>query len=522
MTTDNGKNATLLEQARGASQTGATVVVEHVDKRFGVVRALQDVSVTIRAGTIHALVGENGAGKSTLGKVMAGVHAPDSGQLIVDGRPRRYRSPRDSLADGVTIVAQEVILVPLRSVEENVFLGHPPARLGQIDRRRLREQYEELVERAGFALPPDALVAELRLADQQKVEILRGLARGARLIVMDEPTAALTRDEAEQLFGITRALRERGTTIVYVSHFLKEVLELADTITVLRDGRVIDTAPAGEETESGLVSKMIGRSLDRAFPPRRPVPADAPEVLRVRGVSAGGAIHDVSFEVRAGEVLGFAGLVGSGRSELAHAVIGAMRRTAGTIELDGQVVTPRSPADAKRLGIALLPESRKTQGLVLGRSITENVTLPHLADFSTWGAISPRRERRAVEEIAARLDVRTRSIGAPVRDLSGGNQQKVLFAKWLLRPPRVLIADEPTRGVDVGAKRAIYDLIVALAAEGMAIVLISSELEEVLSLSHRVCVMRAGRLDATLSGDEIDEERVVAAAFGSEPAGAQA
>lgn len=503
--------------ASAPARTGAAVIAEGLQKRFGVVQALRDVSVTIAPGTIHALVGENGAGKSTLGKLIGGVHTPDGGRLLVDGQTRRYRSPHDALVDGVTMVAQELALVPGRSVAENVFLGSMPRRLGVVDGRRLRERYEELVARVGFALPADAAVGGLRLADQQKVEILRGVASGARLIVMDEPTAALTRDEAEQLFGIVRGLREQGTTIVYVSHFLEEVLMLADVVTVLRDGRVIDTGPARAETEGGLIRKMIGRELDGVFPPRRPVAAEAREVLRVRGLCAGRAIDDVSFEVRAGEVLGFAGLVGSGRSEVAHAIAGALRRTAGTIELDGRRVAPRSPAAAVRLGISLLPESRKTQGLVLGRSIAENVTLPHLADVSRLGVVGRRRERREVEEIAGRMGVRAPSVTVPVSHLSGGNQQKVLFAKWLLRQPRVLIADEPTRGVDVGAKRAIYDLLAAVAQRGeMGIVLISSELEEVLALSHRVCVMRAGRIVATLAGGLESEGAVMAAAFGSD------
>ncbi len=503
-----------------AVQPGASVWVEGVDKRFGVVRALRDVTVTIEPGTVHALVGENGAGKSTLGKMIAGVHAPDGGRMLVDGSPRRYGSPRDALADGVTIVAQELALVPRRTVAENVFLGDLPRRAGYIDVRALRRRYEELSDRAGFVPPPgDELVANLRLADQQKVEILRGIAQGARLIVMDEPTAALTHDQAEGLFTIVRALREQGTTIVYVSHFLKEVLDLADAVTVLRDGRVIDTQPAAEATEEGLISKMIGRSLDVAFPPRPAVAEDAPTVLSVRNLSAAHAVEDISFDVRAGEVLGVAGLIGSGRSEVAHAISGALRITAGTIELDGKPIAPRSPGHATRLGIALLPESRKAQGLLLSRSIAENVSLPHLAGLSRLGVVTRQRERRDVGAIVERLGVRAPSVDTPVANLSGGNQQKVLFAKSLMRPPKLLIADEPTRGVDIGAKRAIYDLIVDLANRGMAIVLISSELEEVVALSHRVCVMRAGRLVATLGADEITEEAVINAAFDSDSHG---
>ncbi|MBS1870264.1 MAG: sugar ABC transporter ATP-binding protein [Actinobacteria bacterium] len=517
------RTLTTSPRARHAAEegapSGAAVALENVGKTFGAVRALHQVSVRVEPGTIHALVGENGAGKSTLGKIIAGVHAPDAGQVIVDGRRRRYGSPHDALRDGVTIVAQELALMPRRSVAENVVLGDFPSRLGCLDRHALRRRYDALVEQAGFVLPADALVGDLRLADQQKVEILRALARGARLIVMDEPTAALAQEETEQLLAIVRALRDQGTTIVYVSHFLTEVLAVADTVTVLRDGRLIATAPAREETEAGLIAKMIGRSLDAAFPPRPAVPDKAPAVLRVRGLSAGNAIHDVSFEVRAGEVLGFAGLVGSGRSEVALAISGALRPEAGSVELDGRPIAPRSPGGATRLGIALLPESRKTQGLILGRSIAENVALPHLRHVSRFGVVSRRRERRVTSEVATRLDVRAPSVATPVGALSGGNQQKVLFAKALLRPPRVLIADEPTRGVDIAAKRAIYDLIVGLARDGMAVVLISSELEEVLALAHRVCVMRAGRIVSTLDGGDVSEQAVMVAAFGSDEAG---
>lgn len=496
------------------AHSGAAVVVDGVGKRFGAVQALRDVSISIEPGTIHALVGENGAGKSTLGKIIAGVHQHDSGQLLVDGNLRRYRAPSDALDDGVTIIAQEVITVPDRSVAENVFLGRLPHRFRVVDRRRLREQYDELVDRAGFALPADASVGTLRLADQQKVEILRGLARNARLMVLDEPTASLTRDESDQLFRIVEGLRETGTTIVFVSHFLKEVLALADVVTVLRDGSVVETTPAGAETEASLIRKMIGRSLDSAFPPRQPLAADAQEVLKIEGLCVAGVLDDISFGVRAGEILGFAGLVGSGRSEVAHAIAGGLRRSTGSLELGGQTIAPKTAAQSMEHGIALLPESRKTQGLVLGRSISENVTLAYREDFARFGVISQRRERQAVADIARRLDVRAATLSAPVASLSGGNQQKVLFAKWLLRTPRVLIADEPTRGVDVGAKRAIYDLIVSLAADGMAIVLISSEIEEVLALSHRVCVMKAGRIVTTMD-ENITEEAVMEAAFGS-------
>ncbi len=489
-------------------------------KRFGGVQALHDVSVSIVRGTVHALVGENGAGKSTLGKVIAGVHAADAGELLVDGVPVQFTSPRAALLQGVTTIAQEISLVPTRTVVENVFLGIETARFGHVDRRALRYRYDELEAWAGFGIPGSAPVAALRLADQQKVEILRALARDAMLVVMDEPTAALTAEEATKLLEVVRSLRDRGTTIVFVSHFLEEVLSIADAVTVLRDGRVVQTTPAAGQTAATLVTAMLGRSMEANFPPRVEPGPDAPVVFSVDGLETKRLLRDITFEIRAGEILGLAGLVGSGRSEVAHAIFGADPRTAGVIRLDGEEIKVGSPRQAVAHGIALLPESRKSQGLMMGRSIRENLTLAHLGEVSTAGQLHRGVERRRAEDLVQRVDVRTPSIAIPVHELSGGNQQKALFAKWLFRPPRLLIADEPTRGVDVGAKRAIYDLIASLAEQGMAVLLISSELEEVLGLAHRVHVMRGGEIVARLEGDEITEDAVMAAAFATDLAGA--
>jgi simple sugar transport system ATP-binding protein/ribose transport system ATP-binding protein len=487
-----------------------------IGKRFGGVQALTDVSVTFERGQIHALVGENGAGKSTLGKIIAGVHRPDVGEMYVDGRHVDYRSPRDALNDGLTIIAQEPTLVPHRSVIDNVFLGIEPRRHGLINRRAMTRQYEDLVARAQLELPPNAYPRSLRVADQQKAEILRALARDVRLVVMDEPTSALTTDEVERLFEIARALRENGTTIIYVSHFLDEVLGLAETITVLRDGRHVRTAPASAETPQTLVQAMLGRSLELVFPAKSDLPADAPVVLSVRGLERGAAVRDVSFDVRAGEIVGLAGLIGSGRSEVARGIFGADRLDAGLIELDGKGVRIRSPRQAVRRRIAMLPEDRKTHGLLMLRSIVENITLPHLDQLTTAFTINRRKERRRARDLIERVDVRSKTGAARVSTLSGGNQQKVLFAKWLFRQPRVFIADEPTRGVDVGAKHAIYELIHSLAEDGMAIVLISSEHEELLGLAHRVLVMRAGKIVAEFDRHSMTEDAVLHAAFATE------
>ena len=491
----------------------AHIEARGVSKRFGGVQALREVDLSIERGSIHGLVGENGAGKSTLGKILAGVHRPDDGELVVDGRAVTYRSPRDALADGITIIAQEPTLVPYRSVQENVFLGVERGLV--LDERRAGRRFASLVDASGIDLSGRRLAQSLPVADQQKVEILRALARDAKVVVMDEPTSALTTDEAERLFDLIRRLRDRGVTIIYVSHFLSEVLSLADTVTVLRDGRIVRTSPAAEETPERLVAGMLGRDLDLAFPDKQPVPADAPVVLSVSGLSREPSVHDVSFEVRAGEIVGLAGLIGSGRSEVARLIFGADRAGAGAVEVDGKRLRARSPRAAIRRGVVMLPEDRKREGLLMLRSVVDNITLPHLGDVSNAGVLSRRAERRRAAELVTRVDVRTRSNSAPVNTLSGGNQQKVLFAKWLFRRPRVFIADEPTRGVDVGAKRAIYELIQDLAAEGIAVLLISSEHEEVLGLAHRVLVMRAGRIVAELAEREMSEDAVLHAAFGT-------
>jgi ABC-type sugar transport system ATPase subunit len=492
------------------------VELRAVSKRFGGVQALAEVDLAIAHGSIHGLVGENGAGKSTLGKIVAGVHRPDGGELWIDGRRVDYRSPRHALGDGVTMIAQEPTLVPHRSVLENVFLGIERGRLGLVRGRALRRRYAQLVNEVELELPPNVLARGLRVADRQKAEILRAVARRARLIVMDEPTSALTADEAERLFAVVRRLRDRGTTIVYVSHFLDEVLSLVEAVTVLRDGRLVRTAAAADETADRLVSAMLGRSLELAFPDKSYPPPDAPVVFGVRELSRSGAIANVSFEIRAGEILGLAGLIGSGRSEVARAIVGADRRDAGKLEIDGRPLKIRTPRDGVRAGVVMLPEDRKTQGLLMLRSIVDNVTLPHLPTVSRGGVIPPRHERRGAVEIMRRVDVRAKGPGARVSTLSGGNQQKVLFAKWLFRPPRVFIADEPTRGVDVGAKRAIWELIHGLAADGKAVLLISSEHEEVLGLAHRVLVMRGGTIVAELGPETMSEEALLRAAFATE------
>jgi simple sugar transport system ATP-binding protein/ribose transport system ATP-binding protein len=476
------------------------------------------VDLTIASGSIHAIVGENGAGKSTVSKMLGGVFTPDAGEIVVDGTPVRFHSPRQALSAGIAMIDQELALVPGRSVMDNVFLGAESRRAGMLDRRRQRARFRELLDRTGFDLDGHAPVGALRVAEQQKVEILRAIVREADLIVMDEPTAALTQVESEQFYEIVRGLRNRGTTILYISHFLAEVLQISDAVTVMRDGQHVSTRPSAEESEASLVRSMLGRSLELTFPERRRCDPSAPPVMEVRGLGAHGRFHDVSFELRAGEIVGMAGLIGSGRTEVLRAIFGADPVDCGQVLLDGRPVRFRTPRAAITAKVMMLPESRKDDGLVMVRSVAENMALAHLENLSARGLVRRDRQRGRVKQLMTELDVRATSQDAPVVSLSGGNQQKVLFAKGLMTSPRVLLIDEPTRGVDVGAKRAIYDLIATLAAEGMAVLFVSSELEEVLGLAHRVLVMRLGRLAAEMPADEADEESVLAAAFGTEMA----
>ena len=491
----------------------APVRLVSIGKRYSGTKALDDVSVEVAGGTVHALVGANGAGKSTLGKIVGGVIRPDDGQLFVDDRPVRYASPREARIDGIATIAQELSPVPQMSVIENVFLGIEPRRSGVVQWRQMRKQYEELISRWGFELDGHAKVGTLRTADKQKVEILRAVACEARVIVMDEPTSSLTSVEIERLHRMIRALRASGRTIVYVSHFLDEVLGLADTVTVLRSGRLVRTGPAAEETEETLVAGMFGAAAE-AEHFEKPQGSTAPVVLEVSGLDRKGVLTDISLQIRAGEIVGLAGLVGSGRTELARAIAGADPIDHGTIAVDGTPRHIRSPADAMAAGMAFLPESRKDDGLFMELSLASNTTFADLrAVASRFGVL-----RRALERVKTRSLLNALSVEPPnpsmrVANLSGGNQQKVLFARWLFRNPRVLILDEPTRGVDVRTRAAIHRLINDLAAEGTAVLLISSEIEEVLGLAHRVLVMRLGSITREFGADP-PLDAVMEAAFG--------
>lgn len=487
------------------------VELRGIGKNFGGTPALSDINLVIKPGSVHGLVGENGAGKSTLSKIIAGLLVANEGTLLVADREVTFRSPREALGNGIATIAQELALVPSLTVAENVFLGAEPRRAGFVSRRRLRSRFLALAKETGFDLDPDAVVGGLRTADQQKVEILRALARGASFIIMDEPTAALSGRDAELLHEVVRQLADSGRTVLLISHFLSEVLDLCDTVSILRDGRLIRTSPTSQETETTLIEGMLGRTLGSVFPDKLPVASGTEEVLRVQDLVAPG-VNGVSFTVLAGEIVGLAGLIGAGRSEIAHAVYGASRRGSGSVTVGGESIARSSIASAQRGGIFLIPESRKEQGLVLQRSVRENVTLSDLARLSAVGWVRRRAERRQAHQMLDRVTVQ----GDPRRNiasLSGGNQQKVLFARALQRPRRVLIADEPTRGVDVGSRRAIYDLIAARAREGIGVLVISSDVEEVIGLAHRVLVVRGGRIVDELVGHRMTEQYVLQAAF---------
>jgi len=500
------------ELPRTADTPGDDLVVAGVSKRYGGIPALSDVSLTIEPGKVHALIGENGAGKSTLGKIISGVIAPDEGTLTLGGRPLTMRSPREALSHGIITIAQELAIVPGLTVAENVYLGSEVATGGFVRRRATRRQFRELAHRVGFELSPDIRAGSLSTADQQKVEIMRALSRNASVVVMDEPSAALSSNETKALHDIIRSLTRKGSAVVLISHFLSEVLSLSDTITTLRDGHLIRTVDAVGATEDSLIEGMLGRSLSSAFPDKVLAPADAPIVLEVEHLSAPSVV-DCSFTLRRGEILGISGLVGAGRSELARAIFRDAKVSSGNVRLGDTELTGHSPHRSIGRGLALIPESRKEMGLMMSRSVRENISLSRLDLVSRLGWIAPIRERRTVTQLMKKTTVKAASMALPAMMLSGGNQQKLLFARSLMCSPMVLIADEPTRGVDVGSKRAIYDLLVEMAQEGMGIIVISSELEEVLGLAHRTMVMRHGRFTADLSGDDMNEQTVLAAAF---------
>ncbi|MGX7671692.1 sugar ABC transporter ATP-binding protein [Plantactinospora sp. DSM 117369] len=491
----------------------ARLALSGVRKSFGAVHALADVRLELRAGEVHALVGENGAGKSTLVKILAGVHAPDAGELTMDGAPLALTGPADARAAGIAVIYQEPTLFPDLSVAENIFMGRQPLRgLRRIDTATMRRRAEELFARLGVPLDPDRPARGLSIADQQLVEIAKALSFEARVLVMDEPTAALSGIEVERLFAVVRSLREAGAAVLFISHRFDEVFALSQRITVMRDGRWVSTDPAEDLDVAQVVRRMVGREVSQLYPKQQ---TEAGEViLQVRGLTRRGVFADVGFEVRRGEIVALAGLVGAGRSEVVRAVFGVDPYDTGEVLVDG-VRLPRSrPAAAMAAGMALVPEDRRQQGLVMELSIERNATLTRRWPLARFGLLGRGAERTAAQTWTQRLQVKAGRLDDPVSTLSGGNQQKVVLAKWLSTTPKVLIVDEPTRGIDVGTKAEVHRLMSQLASEGVGVLMVSSELPEVLGMADRVLVMHEGRLVSEIARDAATEESVMLAATG--------
>jgi rhamnose transport system ATP-binding protein len=493
------------------------LLLEGVSKSFGAVAALRDVRLELRAGEAHALVGENGAGKSTLVKILAGAHAPDAGTITLDGEPLALPNPAAARAAGIAVIYQEPTLFADLSIAENIFMGRQPLKGRRsfdrrIDRAEMRRHAAELFQRLGVQLDPDRPARGLSIADQQLVEIAKALSFDARVLVMDEPTAALSGVEVERLFAVARSLRDAGAAVLFISHRFDEVFALCQRITVMRDGRWVSTDPAEDLTIAEVVRRMVGREVSTLFPKENAEIGEAR--LEVRGLTRAGAFHDVSFTVRSGEIVALAGLVGAGRSEVSRAVFGVDPYDAGEVLVEGKPLRRNSASAAIAAGLALVPEDRRQQGLVMELSVERNTTLPRRWALAGLGLLFGGAERRSARDWAQRLQVKAGRLSDPVGTLSGGNQQKVVLAKWLATAPRVLIVDEPTRGIDVGTKAEVHRLLTRLAGEGVAVLMVSSELPEVLGMADRVLVMHEGRLAADIPRSRADEESVMLAATG--------
>ena len=485
-----------------------------ITKRFPGVLALDGVSFDVRAGEVHAVCGENGAGKSTLMKVISGQYQPDGGSFEYQGRVCQFQTTAESEAAGIAIIHQELNLVPHLSVAENIFLAREPHKAWLIDRKRLKHDTQKCLERLGVAIAPDAIVRTLSVAQQQMVEIAKALSLNARVLIMDEPTSSLTDVETGQLFAIIHELKRAGVGIVYISHRLDELAHIVDRVSVLRDGRYVSTDRFCDTSIEKIVAKMVGRALDDVYPKRTSVPQD--EVLfRVQGLRRKGAFEDINFHVQRGEILGFAGLMGAGRTEVARAIFGADPMDAGAVFIGQEQVYIRSPMDAVARGMAYLSEDRKHDGLALKMTLAQNVTLAHMGAVSNRvGMIQFDSEQRAAKKYIDALDIRTPSSNQVVGLLSGGNQQKLVISKWLFRESCVMFFDEPTRGIDVGAKYAIYQLLDHLAGQGIAIVMISSELPEIMGMTDRIAVFHEGRIAAILQTKASSQEEVMHYASG--------
>jgi len=484
----------------------------HINKSFSGVHALRDVHLDLRPGEVHALLGENGAGKSTLVKVITGVHRPDSGSMFLDEQQVHLSDPRDATLRGISAIYQELSIFPDLDIAENIFVGRRPTLAGGIvDWRKMYRESERLLGQLGIHMDLKTKARALSIAQQQMVEIARALSMNARILIMDEPTSALTLSEVADLFRIVRRLRDDGTAILFISHRLEELFEIADRVTVLRDGAYVDTRSMKGVTQDELIRMMVGRQVTELFPKKDVQQGDV--VLRVKNLCRKGSFEDVSFDLHKGEIMGMAGLVGAGRTEVSQAIFGVDPATSGTIEIDGQPVQITNPQQAMRHGLALVPEDRQHHGLVLPVDITDNIVMPRLSQFTRRGWLRKKEAHQSAYESANRMEVKATTVWQKVQELSGGNQQKVVLAKWLSTNPHILILDEPTRGIDIGTKAAVHSLMSDLAAQGMAILMISSELPEVLGMSDRILVMREGRVTGLFERSEATQGKILQAAM---------
>ncbi len=500
--------------------------MEGVSKRYGGVRALEKAELTVAAGRIHAILGENGAGKSTLIKIMAGVVAPDEGRLKLDDREVAFASPAAANLAGIVCVFQELSLIPDLSVADNIVISNPPSRLGLIDRRKQRSLAEAALARAGAEdIHPLALVKDLRLSRRQMVEIAKALARSPRILILDEATSALTEADVLKVFAVLKRLRQEGLALLYISHRMHEIAEIADDCTVFRNGRNVATYLSGAKSDNEVVELMIGREYSHIFPPKpKRVPNGAPPVLEVRDLSWNNRLRNISFTVHKGEVVGLGGLDGQGQRELLLALFGVLRGVSGEIRIDGAPVTLRSPRHARseKIGMALIPEDRKTEGLMLPMSVRDNLAFAALDRLSRGGIIDRDAESKAISEMIALLGVRTAGTDIPVSSLSGGNQQKVVIAKWLMIAPRIVLLNDPTRGIDVGTKQEMYQLLRKLADGGATIVFYSTDYDELIGCCDRVIVLYDGAVKRRLAGEEINERELIASSLSLQATSSQA
>lgn len=491
---------------------GKLLEMKAIRKQFSGVQVLFDVDFDLNYGEVHALVGENGAGKSTLIKVLAGAHKADAGEVYIEGQKTDIRTPKEAFAAGVSTIHQEFNLVPSLDVTSNIFLGREyRTAMGTIDQKKMRAETEKLLERVSSSIQPTSLIKDLGVAEKQMVEICKALSLNAKIVIMDEPTAVLSQKEIDKLFQVIRSIKAEGISTIYISHRLDELPEIADRVSVMRDGHMIGQIPHEEITKETITRMMIGRELKEQFPHTEREIGDT--VLKVSHLNEAGVLEDISFELRAGEILGFSGLVGAGRTELVRAIVGIDKFESGEIELDGKKITPRSALQTKKEGIVMVPEERKTDGLVLPMTMRDNIALPYIDTMSRSGIINQKRVKTLCDELVDGFSIKPNNPEIQVRNMSGGNQQKVAIAKWVYQSHKIMIFDEPTRGVDVGAKAEIYKIIQEIAQKGVGIIMVSSDLPEILGMCDRVVVMKEGRVSGELSKQEMSEHAVMQLAF---------